>query len=339
MTVKTITCRNCGGNMELTEGVNKIFCLYCGTENLLTDVMEIPGVGLSCLSCSARNKHNSIFCSKCGVKLQKECLFCNGVHTYDTVYCPETGRNINLNTHEPELYTKSEIKKARENNMAKIYGYGKDALTFLAFNNYLKSTLKKNLKDNSNPKDCVIFFHPGFGRSDGENSSQFGKFDTILISQEYIYLIESKWDGRKNSNKEYITLEDKQILQYKAFLHYYNIFRGQKEFKWDEIYNHKDDFYDNFNKTLPSEKTILAQNLKFVFNKIYELKINCKDKELKNILLYFYDQTRSKPILSKNKLFNNSIKFEIVNYDYSELLDGNFIILGPVAASVLTTAT
>jgi len=44
MTGKTITCRNCGGNMELTEGVNKIFCLYCGTQNLLTDVLEIPEI-------------------------------------------------------------------------------------------------------------------------------------------------------------------------------------------------------------------------------------------------------------------------------------------------------
>ncbi|MEQ8221841.1 MAG: DnaB-like helicase N-terminal domain-containing protein, partial [Candidatus Eremiobacterota bacterium] len=48
MTGKTITCRNCGGNMELTEGVNKIFCLYCGTQNLLTDVPEILEVELTC---------------------------------------------------------------------------------------------------------------------------------------------------------------------------------------------------------------------------------------------------------------------------------------------------
>mgnify|MGYP000985848508 CR=1 FL=1 len=48
MTGKTIKCRSCAGNMDFTEGVNKIFCLYCGTQNFLTDVLEIPEVDLTC---------------------------------------------------------------------------------------------------------------------------------------------------------------------------------------------------------------------------------------------------------------------------------------------------
>jgi replicative DNA helicase len=45
---KTIRCSNCGGNLDMTEGVNKIFCLYCGTQNFLTDVLEIAEVDLTC---------------------------------------------------------------------------------------------------------------------------------------------------------------------------------------------------------------------------------------------------------------------------------------------------
>lgn len=110
MTEKIIKCSNCREKLALTERTNKIFCLYCGTENLLTDVIELPEVELNCLSCSARNKDNSIFCSKCGAKLQKECPSCNGMHTYDAVFCPETGHNINLNNHKPEFYIKSSQK-------------------------------------------------------------------------------------------------------------------------------------------------------------------------------------------------------------------------------------
>jgi len=73
MTGKTIKCSNCGGSLDVPEGVNKIFCLYCGTPNLLTDVLEIPGVGLKCLSCGSRNKDEAVFCTKCGANLQKKC--------------------------------------------------------------------------------------------------------------------------------------------------------------------------------------------------------------------------------------------------------------------------
>lgn len=94
MTGKTIKCCNCAGVLDIPEGVNKIFCLYCGTPNLLTDVLEIPGVGLKCLSCGIKNKNESIYCSKCGTKLQEKCICCGEMHTHDTTYCVKTGRNI-----------------------------------------------------------------------------------------------------------------------------------------------------------------------------------------------------------------------------------------------------
>ncbi len=94
MTRGSIKCTNCGGNLDIPEGYNKIFCLYCGTPNLLTDVLEIPGVGLKCLCCGKRNKDESIYCSKCGSSLQNICPFCEEMHSYDITYCPKTGCNI-----------------------------------------------------------------------------------------------------------------------------------------------------------------------------------------------------------------------------------------------------
>jgi len=94
MTGKSITCSKCGANLDIPEGYNRIFCLYCGTPNLLTDVLEIPGVGLKCLSCGKRNKDNSIYCDKCGISLQKKCPFCEEMHSSDIIYCPKTGFNV-----------------------------------------------------------------------------------------------------------------------------------------------------------------------------------------------------------------------------------------------------
>ncbi len=96
MAVKTIICSKCGGNIDLIEGMDNIFCLYCGTQYVFTN--PLSKVGLICLSCSVRNKEDSIFCSKCGSKLQEECPFCNRMHPYDTVYCPAAGHNIKLLT-------------------------------------------------------------------------------------------------------------------------------------------------------------------------------------------------------------------------------------------------
>ena len=42
MKVKTMVCSNCGGNPEFTEGMNKVFCLHCGTQYLIINLTTLP---------------------------------------------------------------------------------------------------------------------------------------------------------------------------------------------------------------------------------------------------------------------------------------------------------
>ncbi len=105
----TIDCKKCGVTLDVPEGLNSVFCAYCGTKNLVTDILEIPGLTLLCLKCNTKNKDENIHCSKCGSKLQRECPFCNQNHPFTTNCCPKTGENI-----EQEIQKR---KKAAEDEL------------------------------------------------------------------------------------------------------------------------------------------------------------------------------------------------------------------------------
>jgi outer membrane protein assembly factor BamB len=94
LTGKSIKCHNCNASLDIPEGVNKIFCLYCGTQNLLADILEIPGLTLLCLKCNTKNKDDNTYCDKCGCQLRETCPFCFELHPAGKEFCPKTGRNI-----------------------------------------------------------------------------------------------------------------------------------------------------------------------------------------------------------------------------------------------------
>ena len=71
--------------------------------------------------------------------------------------------------------------------MPKIIGYGEDALTYWALTKKLKYVLNE-LSDNSMPKNCVLYYRPSFGRGGG---GCFGEFDSILQTDNWLYLIEA----------------------------------------------------------------------------------------------------------------------------------------------------
>ena len=95
---KTIKCSNCGADLSIPDGLNKVFCAYCGTQNLLTDILEIPGLTLLCMKCNTKNKDENIYCDKCGLMLQYYCKFCSELHSFSKKVCPKTGTTININT-------------------------------------------------------------------------------------------------------------------------------------------------------------------------------------------------------------------------------------------------
>jgi len=103
MTGKNIKCNNCGASLDIPEGFNSVYCTYCNSQNFVTDVMEIPGVTVLCLSCNTKNKDEMLFCSKCGSKLQTKCLYCGENHPVNKKFCPKTGTEIIHEVHRNYL--------------------------------------------------------------------------------------------------------------------------------------------------------------------------------------------------------------------------------------------
>ena len=103
--------------------------------------------------------------------------------------------------------------------MNEILGYGEDAFTFWALKRRLSEILK-DLHDQTEPSDCLIFFRPSFGRRGGRGRAEFGEFDAILASPQNIYLIESKWDNLSENKNEQIELIDEEVLRHKIFSWY-----------------------------------------------------------------------------------------------------------------------
>jgi len=123
LTGKSVKCINCSANLDVPGGVNQIFCVYCGTQNLLADVLEIPGLTLICLSCNTKNKDDHLFCSKCGGKLKEKCPCCGQAHPFNTVFCPVKGLNIKeYKDKKPEVSSET---KAEEFNSKGLELYKK----------------------------------------------------------------------------------------------------------------------------------------------------------------------------------------------------------------------
>lgn len=210
--------------------------------------------------------------------------------------------------------------------MTEILGYGEDTFTFWMLKKHLSEVLGK-LGDHSKPSDCLIFFRPSFGRSGGKGRSEFGEFDAILASSENIYLIESKWDGFGENKKDGIELKDEQVLRHKIFTWYYMNWNAQQYPDWEKF---KDSLQNDFIKKFPTKKiapsgSLLAENLKFVLEKLQEhsKRFAFESKELKNVVIFFYDKNKS----TEKKSFLN---FEVINIDYTQYKNdfkGNFIIL------------
>ena len=72
----------------------------------------------------------------------------------------------------------------------KILGYGEDFLTFWAVSRNLGEILRQ-LKDDTNTDDCVVFYRPSFGRRGGTRRAEFGEFDALIITSKTAYLVES----------------------------------------------------------------------------------------------------------------------------------------------------
>jgi len=187
--------------------------------------------------------------------------------------------------------------------------YGEDGLTLKYTKEKLGEILVK-LGDQSNPKDCTVFYRPSFGRT-----GLYGEFDAIIITPQKAYLIESKWDGSGDLSTG---LKPHQIRRHKIFEWYKNNWNGEIGEAWDEFAEKNNPaFKKEFTysvsergkpiekyKYIPSSSSILGQNLQTVLKEIGE-------RKLENVLLIFY----------KDQQFDVEQKgFKTVNIKYETTL-------------------
>jgi len=198
----------------------------------------------------------------------------------------------------------------------KVYAYGEDALTLWAIKNKVPEILGK-LGDKTKVEECKIFFRPSFGRG---GKGTFGEFDFIILSDDKLYLGESKWDGAKKPKaKVHIKFKQQQLRRHEIFKWYIEKIKEIKEILKEECWstfkkNYKDDFSKCFGpKEIPDLdkkglKPLLVENLITVLKLIAK-----KPDKIVDVLLYFYN---GKNLEDGCKVTNDN-SFECVSVDYN----------------------
>jgi hypothetical protein len=209
----------------------------------------------------------------------------------------------------------------------KLYGYGEDALTLWALKTKLPEILEA-LKDNSPLSDCELFFRPSFGRRGGENSSQFGEFDFIILAKNCLYLGESKWDGSPEIKDDgTIELRKEQINRHRLFEFYVTHWDSAKYSNWEEFYKAADLVrkQENIKKPLAPANRLLSKNLQTILG-IIESHFSHHTPETINVLLYLYSSPEKK--LSSDRV-KNIADFKIIQIKYpeSDPDKGNYITI------------
>ena len=172
----------------------------------------------------------------------------------------------------------------------KIIGYGEDALTYEMLNNRMPVFLRE-MGDKSKLNDVVFLYRPSFGR--GEKG--FGEFDAIVGTNEFIYLIESKWTYStevKRGNIKEITLRAPQTRRHVIFQ------------KLNDLRNkYKNQFEDYLDKNvsssigtwaIPKSDRNLSSNIKMIFRQLYP---NNGARKVCNVVLLFFPQNSDIPAL------------------------------------------
>ena len=199
----------------------------------------------------------------------------------------------------------------------KVYAYGEDALTLWAIKNKVPEILGK-LGDKTKVDECKIFFRPSFGRG---GKGTFGEFDFIILSDDKLYLGESKWDGAKKAKaKVHIKFKQQQLRRHEIFKWYIEKIIEIKEILKEECWstfkkNNDRDFAISFPaKTIPKldkngSKPLLVENLITVLKLIGK-----KPDKIVDVLLYFYN---GKNLEDGCKVTNDN-SFECVSVDYND---------------------
>jgi hypothetical protein len=203
----------------------------------------------------------------------------------------------------------------------KVYGYGEDALTLWALANRLEDILEQ-LGDESKQEDCQVFYRPSFGRSGGENSSQFGEFDFVVLSKNRLYLGESKWDRSSLRIKDGVVLLDEtQAKRHRVFKAYVEHCAFGDCEPWEEFKERSEPL---IGRPIPGEDSLLASNLKEMMKAIREYYHGLQSSvEPVDVLLYLH---RGQDAERLPRTVTDDFKLACINYSQAEML-GNYITI------------
>lgn len=204
--------------------------------------------------------------------------------------------------------------------MARVLGYGEDALTLWAILHKLDAILHY-LGDLSVPSICQVFYRSSFGRSGGENSSQFGEFDFIILAQACLYLGESKWDRSSEKVKGgVLQVHPGQQLRHQIFRFYVEQWLAGDHAGWGAFLPGAMEEAERrgIAKPLAPEGSLLAENLQAVLRLIKSWYPTVP--RMRNVLLYLHNG-KSEEQLPEGAAGG----FELVPLDYSEAAFGNLV--------------
>ena len=203
-----------------------------------------------------------------------------------------------------------------------ILGYGEDALTLWALQNKLPEILER-LDDASDPATCRAFFRPSFGRRGGDERSEFGEFDFILLAAEYLYLGESKWDGSSEVIVDgKLELRAEQLLRHDLFKFYVREWAFGHYLDWQEFEHQAEPKLTQVGITKPIARagSKLARNLAAILAVIRKQYATLP--AIKNVLLYLHAGG------AVSRLPHAAGRdFTVVPIDYSDDVSGSFIQL------------
>jgi len=127
-----------------------------------------------------------------------------------------------------------------------------------------------------------------------------------------------------------MVIRPEQKLRHRIFSWYVLHWNSKYSDNWESFVNEqKDNFENHFNKekVIAPTGSLLATNLQFVLDLIQRRFKLSSEQNIKNVLLFFYNKNKSKP------LKKDSNEFKPINIDYSEEIKGIFINLESEKAS------
>lgn len=198
-----------------------------------------------------------------------------------------------------------------------MFAYGEDGITLWALQNKLDQILLL-LGDSTIKEDCMVLYQPSFG----SGITGIGKFDFILLTEQKLFLGESKWINSRNRSKNEFPLDQSQLKRHKAFKIYMNVWLENQTRSWTELKSILKPLLQEIDIfIIPDEGTKLQENLLSVL-RIIKTHFGNNYYDIEDVLLFFKEEGYSKKTPSKSK-----DGFDLIIMDYPKSSYNHFIEL------------